>query len=74
MKKQREQKKCVIKRVGMIDDYVKCIESKQIKLKTQQGFKSHALDVYFKIANKIVPSSNDDKRQQSFNKAKSFPY
>ena len=35
MKRQREQKKkkCVIKREGMIDENVKCIENNQIKLK-----------------------------------------
>ena len=42
-------------------------------LKSQQRFKSDHHDVYTEQINKI-PSSNDDKRLQTFDKIKTYPY
>ena len=46
----------------------------EIKLKTQQRFKSERYDVYTKDVNKIALSSNDDKRLQTFDRITSYPY
>ena len=46
----------------------------EIKLKSQQKFKSQAHNVYTEEINKIAPSSNDDKRLQTFDRITSYPY
>ena len=46
----------------------------EIILKSQQIIKSEAHDVYTGEINKILLSSNDDKRLQSFDKIISYPY
>ena len=43
-------------------------------LKSQQRFKSEAHNVYTEDINKIVLSSNDDKRIQTFDRNTSYPY
>ena len=45
-KKQKEQKKCVIKRILKFNDYKGCLLRNEIKLKSQQRFKSEANYVY----------------------------
>ena len=43
-------------------------------LKSQQKFKSDYYNVYTERINKIVLSSNDDKRLQTFDKITTYPY
>ena len=42
MKKLKEQKKCVIKRILKFNDYKDCLLNNEITLKSQQRFKSEA--------------------------------
>ena len=46
----------------------------KIILKSQQRFKSDYHKVYTEEVNKIVLSSNDDKRLQTFNKITTYSY
>ena len=73
-KKLKEQKKSVIKRVLNFNDYKNCLLNSEIILKSQERFKSEALNVYTEEINKIALSSNDDKRLQNFNRMISYLY
>ena len=73
-KKAKGTKKCVIKRMIKFDDYEKCLLNGEIVLKSQQRFKSKGRDVYTENINKIVLSSNDDKRLITPDKITSYPY
>ena len=73
-KKAKGTKKCVIKRMIKFDDYEKCLLNGEIVLKSQQRFKSKGRDVYAENINKIVLSSNDDKRLITPDKITSYPY
>ena len=46
----------------------------EIKLKSQQRFKSERHDVYTEEINKITLSSNDDKILQTLDRITSYPY
>ena len=61
LKKLKEQKKYVIKRILKFNDYKNCLRKNKIILKSQQRFKSEAHNVYTKEINKIALSSNNDK-------------
>ena len=67
-------KKCVIKRRLEFNDYKDCLLNNEIILKSQQRLKSERHDVYTEEVNKIVLSSNDDKRLQTFDRITSYPY
>ena len=54
LKKLKEQKKCVIKRIQKLNDYKNCLFKNEIILKSQQRFKSEAYCVYTKEINKIA--------------------
>ena len=43
-------------------------------LKPQQRLKSNCHSVYAEQINKIVPSTNDDKRLQTFDMIATYPY
>ena len=73
-KKQKEQKKCVIKRELKFNNYKDCLLNDKVVLKSQQRFKSERHDVYTENFNKIVLGSNDDKRLIALDKITSFPY
>ena len=55
-------KKCVIKHRLMVKNYTDCLFNDKIILKSQQRFKSDCHNVHTEQVNKIVLSSNDDKR------------
>ena len=74
IKKQKEQKKCVIKRRLKFNDYKDCLLNNETILKSQQRFKSERHGVYTEEINKIALSSNDDKRLQTFDRITSYPY
>ena len=73
-KKANGTKKCVIKRRPKFNDYKDCLLNNKIVLKSQQRFKSEKHDVYTEEVNKIVLSSNDEKRLQIFYRITSYPY
>ena len=73
-KKAKGTKKCVIKRMIKFNDYKNCLLNGKAVLKSQQRFKSKGHDVYIENANKIVLSSNDDKRIVGPDKITSYPY
>ena len=73
-KKAKGTKKCIIKRELMFENYKDSLFNDKIILKSQQRFRSDRHRVYTEDVNKIVLSSNDDKRLQRFNKATTYPY
>ena len=73
-KKGKRTKKCVIERKTKFNDYKDCSFNNKTILKSQQRFKSDYHNVYTERINKIVLSSNDDKRLQTFNKITIYPY
>ena len=73
-KKAKGTKTCVMKWRLKFNDYKNCLLNIKIILKSQQRFKSEALDVYTEEINKIARSSNDDKRLQTFDRITSCPH
>ena len=73
-KKAKGTKKCVIKRMIKSNDYENCLLNGEVVLKSQKRFISKGHDVYTENINKIVLSSNDDKRIVSSDKITSYPY
>ena len=61
-------------RAYVIENYKDCLFNDKILLKSQQRFKSDHHKVYTEEVNKIALSSNDDKRLQTFNVIKTYPY
>ena len=58
----------------MFKHYKDCLLNNEIILKSQQRFKGDYHNVYTKKINKISLSSNDDKRLQTFDKARTYLY
>ena len=73
-KKAKGTKKCVIKRMLRFLDYKGCLLNNEIILKSQKRFKCERHNVYTEEFNKIALSSNDDKRLQTYDRIKSYPY
>ena len=73
-KSAKGTKKCVIKLRLKFNDYKDCLLNNEIILKSQQRFKSQRHNVYTEEVNKIVVSTNDDKRLQSYDRITSYPY
>ena len=73
-KKAKGTKKCVIKRRLMFRNYKDCLLNNKIILQSQQRFKSDHDNVYTEQINKIVLSSNDDNRLQTFDKITTYLY
>ena len=74
MKKLKEQKKSVIKRMIKFNDYKNCLLKDEVILKSQQTFISKKHDVYTENINTIALSNNNDKRIVSSDKITSYPY
>ena len=74
IKNQKEQKKCVIKRCLIFDNYPECLKEKKKILRSKQRFKSDGHDAYTEEINKIVLSYNDDKRLIDFDGITTYPY
>ena len=72
-KKTKGKMKCFIKRSLKFNDYKDCLLNDKIVLKSQQRFQSERHDVYTEQINKIALSSNNDKREQTFDKITSYP-
>ena len=73
-KKAKGTKKCVIKCRLMFENYTNSLFNDEIILQSQQRFKSDNYEVYTEEINKIVLSSNVDKRVQTFDKSTTYPY
>ena len=58
----------------MFGNYKDCLFNDKIILKSQQRFKSDHHNVYTEEINKIALSSNDDKRLQTSDRIKTYPY
>ena len=74
VKKSKGTKKCIIKRKLMFENYKNCLLNDKILLKSQQSFKSDYHEVYTVEINKIALSSNDDKRLQTSDRIKTYPF
>ena len=72
IKKLREQKK-YNKIELMFKNYTDCLLNNKTILKSQR-FKTDCHNVYTEQVNKIVLSSNDYKRLQTFDKVTTYPY
>ena len=73
-KKPKGTKKWVIKRRLMFENYRDCLLNDKFISKSQQRFKNDCHNVCAGQINKIAPSSNDDKRLQTFDKITTYPY
>ena len=58
----------------MSENYKDCLFNNKILLKSQQRFKSNHYKVYTEEINKIELSSNDDKKLQTSDRIKTYPY
>ena len=58
----------------MFQNFKDCLLNNKNVYGSQQRFKSYNHDVYTEEVNKIALSSNDDKRLQTFDRIKTYPY
>ena len=58
----------------MFENYKDSLFNDKIILKSQQRFKSDYHNVYTEQINKIALRSNDDKRLQTSDKTRTYPY
>ena len=58
----------------MFKNYKDCLFNGEVILKSQQRFKSDHHKVYTGEVNKIALSSDDDKRLETFDGIKTYPY
>ena len=63
-----------MKRILKFNDYKRCLFKNEIILKSQQRFESEGHCVYTEEVKKIALSSNDDKRLQTFDRIRTYPY
>ena len=73
-KKSKGTKRCVIKQKLMFQNLKNCLFNNENVYRSQQRLKSYNCDVYTEEVNKIVLSSTDDKRLQTFDKIRTYPY
>ena len=73
-KKSKGTKRCVIKQKLMFQNFKNCLFNNKTVYRSQERFKSYNHDVYTEEVNKIVLSSNDDKRLQTFDEVTTYPY
>ena len=73
-KKSKGTKRCVIKQRLMYQNFRNCLFNNKTVYRSQERFKSYNHDVYTEEVNKIVLSSNDDKRLQTFDRIITYPY
>ena len=73
-KKAKGTEKCVIKQKLMFEHYKDCLFNNKTIYRSQERFKSYYHDVFTEEVNKIVLSSNDDKRLQISDRITRYPY
>ena len=74
MKKPKITKKSIVKREITFSNYADALFNDEVIIKSQQRFRSDQHKVYTEEVNKIALSKNDDKRIQTLDKVKTFPY
>ena len=74
LKKLKERKKCIMKKILKFNDYRYCLFKNEIILKSQHRCKSEGKSVHTEEVNKITLSSNYDKRSKTFDKITTHPY
>ena len=67
-------KKCVIKRRLMFENYKDSLINSKTILRSQLRFKSDHDNVYTEEVNNIALNSNDNKRLQTFDRVIKYPY
>ena len=73
-KKSKGTKRRVIKQKLMFQNFKNCLFNNKTVYRSQERFKSYNHDVYTEEVNKIVLSSNDDKRLQTSDRITTYPY
>ena len=73
-KKAKGTKMCEIKQKLMFENYKDCLFNNKTVHRSQERFKSYYRDVYTEEVNKIALSSNDDKRLQTSDNIRTYPY
>ena len=73
-KKAKGTKKCVIKQKLMFKNYKNCLFNNTTVYRSQGRFRSYYHDAYIEEVNKIVLSSNDDERLQTFDRITTYQY
>ena len=73
-KKAKGTKNCAIERRLMFENYKDCLFNEKTIFKKQQRFKSYYHDMYTEEINKVVLSSNDNKRVETFNRITTLPH
>ena len=58
----------------MFQNFKDCLFNNKNVCRSQEGFKSYNHDVYTEEVNKIVLSSTDNKRLQTFDRITTYPY
>ena len=58
----------------MFENYKDCLFNNKTGYRPRERFKSYYHDLFTEEVNKIVLSSNDDKRLQTSNKVTTYPY
>ena len=71
-KKAKRTINCVIKLRLMFENYRDCLFNEKSIFKKEQRFKIYYHDVYTEEINKVVLSSDDNKRIQTFNRLQHF--
>ena len=74
IKKAKGTKKCVIQSQITFKDYINVLFNKVPMIKSQFVFRSRNHWIYTEKINKIVLSSNDNKRIQCHNGINTYPY
>ena len=73
-KEVKGTKKCVIKQKLMFENYKDCLFNNKTIYRSQERFKSYYHNMYTEEVIKIVLSSNDDKRLQTFGRITTYLY
>ena len=73
-KKSKGTKRCVTKQKLMFQNFKGYLFNNKTVYRSQEIFKSYNHDVYTEEVNKIVLSSNDDKRLQTSDRITTYPY
>ena len=74
MRKAKGTKKCIVKREMTFKNYADALFNDEVIIRSQQRFRSDHHRVCTEEVNKIVLSSNDDKKIHTFDKVTTFLY
>ena len=59
---------------AQFENYKDCLFNNKTIYRSQERFKSYYHNMYTEEVNKIVLSSNDDKKLQTFDRITTYPY